>query len=152
MTPQEFDRQIRRLSDTYGAQHFKQERLTILWRKVNSYSAAWLERTVDGLIAHHRQAPMISDFEESISVERERNWKNRKESPLSEWNRNPTCLMCKDTGVYLCSHPAKGGLWGFRCHCPKGESDPRTGIPPYKQSHKDEGFVWQDMPVYRGIA
>lgn len=152
MTIQEFNAQIKRLSDTYGAQHFKQERLTLLWKRISNFSQAWFERTVDGLISHHRQAPMPSDFEEAISSERERNWKNRQEDGLHEWTGRAACTYCKDTGVYVCSHPTKSGMWAFRCACPRGLQDPRTAIPFYTETHQRDGYVFHEMPVYRGVS
>lgn len=79
MTILEFNEQVKRLSDTYGAQHYRQERLSILWGQVRDYGADWFKRVVSGLISLHRQAPLPADFGEAIALERERQWRREKE-------------------------------------------------------------------------
>lgn len=152
MNQAEFQTQVNRLSNTFGKTHFGSERLMLLWKRVQSFSSAWFQRTIDDLISTHRQPPLPNDFETAISMERERLWKEQKGETLYEIQAGYSCTTCKDTGVYVCHHPARGGMWGFRCPCQKGDADPRQAIPQYKQSHQDEGFFWLDMPTYKPVS
>jgi hypothetical protein len=150
LTPQEFDQQMLRLSNTYGAQYFKQDRLTLLWGKVKDYSPTWFKGVVDNLLSSCRQAPLPADFEDAISIERERRWKDRKHERLEVSTVSYMCKLCKGTGTLLCSHPNQGGMWGFRCRCSIGQNDPRRGLPMFTPEREQEGFTWHDMPVYQG--
>jgi hypothetical protein len=152
VTEAEFQKQMNRLAETFGAASYKGDRVTMLWRRVKDFSSHWLERTVDGFVLGSRQAPLPADFEEAISLERERVWKAKKSDGLHEVRASYSCGVCKDTGVYVCSHPHKGGMWGFRCHCERGIADAREAIPFYTETHQQEGYVFREMPVYRGTA
>lgn len=74
----EFNAQMKRLSDTFGAQHFKQERLNLIYGHVGTFSTDLLKRTVDDLIANSRYAPLPAEFAEVASAERERRWRDEK--------------------------------------------------------------------------
>lgn len=78
MSPQEFQTQVNRLSDTFGAHAYKTERTKMLWQDVRDFDAKWFEKLVGGLIASSRQAPLPNDFADAISWERERLWKIEK--------------------------------------------------------------------------
>lgn len=84
MKIEEFNAQVRRLSETFGAQHYKQERLTLLWREVKDFEAHWLEHVVDGMISSSKYAPLPADFYDAVSAERERRWKTEKEQHSRE--------------------------------------------------------------------
>lgn len=80
MTQHEFQAQINRLAETFGKNHYGNERVRLLWSDVQDYSGDWLKRVVDAMITGHRQAPLPSDFGEAISYERERQWRREKEA------------------------------------------------------------------------
>jgi hypothetical protein len=145
MDQAEFQTQIDRLAATYGKTHFGHERLALLWRKVKFFTGDWLRGAVDHLISSCRQAPLPSDFDELISVERSREWKAEKGDARFEINANYSCSFCKDTGAYTCTNSARPGVWAFRCHCQKGLADPRTNIPQYTQTHREQGFRYREM-------
>lgn len=72
MDQQQFQRQMSRLSDTFGANSYKDERIKILWREIQDFSIEWLARTVDHFIGSCRHAPLMPEFREELSKERER--------------------------------------------------------------------------------
>lgn len=149
MKIEEFNAQVKRLSDTFGGQHYKQERLTILWRDVRDFDRQWFERVVDGLIASSKFAPLPSDFSEAVSAERDRKWRAKKETTLVEWRGVPTCRFCKDTGIRMCLKDDAPGVWAFRCECDRGSADPRVQIPQWFDGYDRLGYLWTDLPVYR---
>lgn len=80
----EFNAQMKRLSDTFGAQHFKQERLNLIFQHVRDFSQDWLRLTVDGFIASSRYAPLPGEFADAASAERERRWQEQKSRSKQE--------------------------------------------------------------------
>lgn len=150
MSAQEFDQQMRRLIDTYGPQHYRQERLTLLWREVKDFDYRWLERVVDEMLGSSRQAPLPADFSEHVSRERERRWRLQKEQAQVEWNGTPGCRFCKDTGIRMCIKHGAPGVWAFRCDCERGRKDPRVKIPQWESGYEGLGYEWTDLPVFVG--
>lgn len=73
-----FNSQISRLSETFGPQHYKQSRMSIIWRDVREFSDAWLSGVIDKMISSSRYAPLPADFSECVSIERERIWSEKK--------------------------------------------------------------------------
>jgi hypothetical protein len=77
MNQQEFQNQINRLEKQFGK--YGTERCTLLWREVKDLNGPWFERVMDQLISSCRQAPLLPEFREEISRERERLWRMEKE-------------------------------------------------------------------------
>jgi hypothetical protein len=72
MRDEEFNLQANKLIETYGRPAYPPARLKILYDEVKGFEGSWFARVVDKLIADSRYAPMLSDFREEISRERER--------------------------------------------------------------------------------
>lgn len=87
MTQDHFKIQAKRLMDTYGKQHFSEERLKLIWLEVKDFADEWFENVCSGFIGYMRQAPMVTDFREACSIERERVWAREKiiNKRESEW-------------------------------------------------------------------
>lgn len=86
MNKQHFENQLARLADTYGAHHYKPERVKILWKALESFSDDWLTNQVSHFIGHLRQAPLMPEFQEAISHESDRlyNLKKREQTKEAE--------------------------------------------------------------------
>lgn len=85
MNQSHFQSQMNRLAETYGAMQYKRERIELIWREVKDFEDRWLEGVVDEFIGTCRQAPLLPEFREKSSIERERLYqiekaKNRVES------------------------------------------------------------------------
>lgn len=78
MTFGHFQSQMTRLSRTFGKFAFPEERASLLWREVQWFDDSWFTYVIDGVIGNCRHAPLLSDFSEAISKERERNWEEKK--------------------------------------------------------------------------
>lgn len=74
MTRQEFETQIQRLINTYGKSHYPEERIKLLWQDTCNYSVVWLQQTITKFIAESARAPLIVEFRQEVSIERERLW------------------------------------------------------------------------------
>lgn len=89
MNDNEFRIQLDRLRQVYGDRSYPEDRARLLWKAVAAFSGSWLARTVDSMIGSLRQAPMLSDFQEAITQERERNWAQERQqqgaSSYKEW-------------------------------------------------------------------
>lgn len=72
MTPQDFQTQMSRLTETFGKTPYGTERVKLLWNEVKDFDARWFERLVSRFIGDCRQAPLLSEFREAASRERER--------------------------------------------------------------------------------
>ncbi len=79
MTSESFGQQINRLAEAFGKGAYSNERVKIIWQKVEHYSPVWFEHLVSQFISSFRQAPLPADFDEHVSRERERHWKREKE-------------------------------------------------------------------------
>ena len=67
-----FQREMDRLVETFGGQHYKSQRLELIWREVKDFSDTWFQTIVDRLIGECRYAPLLPEFREESSKERER--------------------------------------------------------------------------------
>lgn len=84
MNRQLFQRQMERLAETFGAAHYRHERIEIIWREVKDLPDAWFTKTVDKFIGECATAPLMPKFREEIANERERNWNSVKEQERKE--------------------------------------------------------------------
>lgn len=73
-----FTKQIDRLAQTYGKNAYGEERVLLVWKEVKDLSDQWIEKVIDGFIGECRQAPLMTEFREQISKERERLWRIEK--------------------------------------------------------------------------
>ena len=96
MTQEAFQKQMNRLADTFGAQHYKPERLKIFWREMCALSDEWLERVVDRFIGYLRFPALLSEFSEEISRERERLWTIEKKRSQKEADRALSECYCSE--------------------------------------------------------
>lgn len=78
MTGDQFQAQIRRLTNAFGPNATSTERTKLIWREVADFGDAWFEKTIDGFIGNCRQAPLVADFTAAASQERERLWQVEK--------------------------------------------------------------------------
>lgn len=81
-----FEREMNRLVDTYGSKSYPETRVNLIWREVKDFPDHWMTRTVDSFIKYQRQAPMMSEFNEEMSKERERNHDSLKAVHKQEIN------------------------------------------------------------------
>lgn len=84
MTEQEFNTQVQRLVNNFGKQAYSPERALLLWREVNDFSGRWFSNTVDKFIGELKHAPLLPEFREEISKERERLWNQEKDNHKKE--------------------------------------------------------------------
>lgn len=78
MNKNSFQQQISRLVETFGANHYKPERINLIWGEIQDLSDWWMAKTMDRFIGELRQPPLMVEFREEISKERERLWKIEK--------------------------------------------------------------------------
>jgi hypothetical protein len=79
-----FRDQINRLAETYGATHYKDERIKIIWKELEEFSNQWLTKTIDYFIGNLRQPPLMAEFRDEISKERERLYQIKKKEQSKE--------------------------------------------------------------------
>lgn len=79
MTSAEFQTQMQRMANTYGKNAYPTERAQLIWREVQSLDARWFQYVCDLLISNNRQAPLVADFGQEASRERERLWRIEKQ-------------------------------------------------------------------------
>jgi hypothetical protein len=71
MNESRFAHQMNRLAKQFP-NAYSEERVKLIWREVQAFSDHWLERVVDRFLGELRQAPLIPEFREEASRERER--------------------------------------------------------------------------------
>lgn len=124
---------MNRITELFGIKHYNLDRVELIWREVNQLSDEWMVRTVDLFIGNKLYPPLMPDFREEISKERERLWNMQKRE-----EKKTACGISN----YLCSECTGSGLiWDeagcvFRCHCESGskriEKYPRLMRPNLK--------------------
>jgi hypothetical protein len=92
----EFQTQLTRLMNCYGKQHYNDERVTLIWREVSGFSVEWFGGVVDRMIGGSRYAPLVGDFYEAASIERERLNKVQKEKHAREAREFGTSVFSPD--------------------------------------------------------
>lgn len=129
MTEPEFQTEINRLASVFGGA-YKTERAALIWHEMQNLSADSFKRIVDKLIGECRQAPMIQEFREAASPERERMHSIRKSQRAAEMMSKivayASCSNCHDTGAVLARHKVDKSPWAFRCGCSHGRNEPRN--------------------------
>lgn len=75
----EFQVQMSRLIDQFGKHSYGTERVALVWEEVKEFNPQWFKKTVDKFIGEFRNAPLMPDFREEISKERERLWHLEKQ-------------------------------------------------------------------------
>lgn len=81
MDRKHFLKEMLRLENCFrmpNREFYGQERCQIIWKEVCHLSDEWMSRTVDLFIGMHRQPPLMPEFREEISRERERLWQTEK--------------------------------------------------------------------------
>lgn len=120
MDESHFQKEMSRLSERFGAQHYKQAFLRILWRDVKDLSEPWFTGIISEFIYCSRQAPLGEEFRDKVSRERDYQWKNNRPIDASSYDntlpKNPLCSYCKDVGVLV--HES----YAYRCCCSTGQS------------------------------
>lgn len=72
MTYLEFNAGMLRLKNTYEAKYYPPERVKVLWHEIQGFSSQWFMHVVDEFIGSMRQAPLLNEFREAMSKEREK--------------------------------------------------------------------------------
>lgn len=112
-----FQRQVERLKETYGAQHYKDERVKLIWRDVSEMKNEWFSSVVSDFIYSSRQAPLGDDFRLKANEARGKEWSNKLATD-SHKDFNPskyTCIECSDVGTLV--HEG----YAYRCYCYAGK-------------------------------
>lgn len=73
----EFNFEITRLSN-HWPRAYTDEFKKLLWKDIGMLSKEWLVSTIDRFIGSSRVAPMIPDFQEFATIEREKLWAEQK--------------------------------------------------------------------------
>lgn len=88
MTHEDFDYQMGRLMNCFGDKHYPKERQIMIWKEINSQTAAWMMRTVDEMVGCCRFPPLLPEFREAMVKERERVFSRRRnqDDPEEAWS------------------------------------------------------------------
>jgi hypothetical protein len=103
MTDIDFNTQYQRLVKHFGKTAMSEEKAILIWREVREYDASWFGRVIDHMIGNLRQAPIMVDFREWISKERERRWDREKrmhevdaKEAMSRYTPEQIKMMCQE--------------------------------------------------------
>lgn len=91
MNNHHFQKEIRRLSSTFGASYFTQERSLLIWDMVKSFTDEFLTQTVTAMLKSSKSAPLPADFEEFVVTEREKQREQEKAVEKDEARRFAGC-------------------------------------------------------------
>lgn len=111
-----FQRQIERLKETFGQQHYKDERVKLIWRDVSDLKNEWFSAVVSEFIYSSRQAPLGDDFRLKVSQERQKSWSDHlAKDTFDDFDpTKSTCIYCNDVGTLV--HEG----YAYKCFCRAG--------------------------------
>jgi hypothetical protein len=78
-----FDSQINHLKEIFGHQRFSDERCNIIFNEMKKLDRQVIEQVFKDLISNAKQSPVLKDFQESISRQRESGWNKEKKQHTS---------------------------------------------------------------------
>lgn len=107
MNPQHFQAQTNRLSDQFGHTAYGTDRRKILWKEVQDFSDAWFTKVVDKFIGEFRQAPLMAEFREEISRERERTHFSEKREHAQDAKDFFRCSYDAEGSRHICQYIIK---------------------------------------------
>lgn len=137
MTFEQFQLQMDRLGQTFGANHYKPDRTMIIWKEFRDLPEGWMRATVDRFIGEMRQAPLLAEFRTALVMDRDRGRAPGGVALKPEVDPSRIkCFFCGDNGVYIALHCETRDPFAFRCHCDRGLADPRVAIPHFKLPHR----------------
>lgn len=64
-----FAGQMKRLADTFGAKHFSNDKLDLIWERVKSFPDEWIQRTVNKFLMSSKFAPLPAEIIEQARIE-----------------------------------------------------------------------------------
>lgn len=126
---QDFSVQMDRLKETFGDKFYPGERMDAIFKLVEILDSKDFDNVVTGLIGRSRQAPLLTEIEESIKGFRKIH-SERLRREFQEWKATlPMCQKCGNSGGFRArdkiGNPFKYSCW-FNCTCTVGQ---RYGIP-----------------------
>lgn len=146
----EFSEGIDRLKDVFGDRAYSPERVKLIWKLVGREDRIFWHQCLDQLIGSSRQPPLLQEISQILYESRaKRSSETKKIAKEESWEFRYSCDFCYDNGVYLANKKGHTGEWAFRCHCEKGDFDPRKNIPQFKKAHYDQGYFWSDVTKSR---
>lgn len=129
MDKEVFIQQMERLKDLFGVKNYNPDRAQLIWKEVHQLSDEWMIRTTDHFVGTCRQPPLIAEFREEISKERDRLWRIQKSVHKTEAERVDLsrflCDDCTNTGLVVKDHDGQQ-FYAFRCHCDHGLKRPEN--------------------------
>lgn len=66
MTLEGFEKQVKRLEDTYNIRNYPKPRVEIIWSAIRHHSDGVFERAVTHLIATHKTTPLVPEIQKAI--------------------------------------------------------------------------------------
>jgi hypothetical protein len=87
MTDMAFQSGMARLIETFGKAQYSSGRAKLIWREVEKQADSWFAQVVDLFIGTLRHPPLVPEFAEQASAERERLWKAEKLREANEASR-----------------------------------------------------------------
>jgi len=118
----EFDKQIERLKNSYGANAYSSNRIELFWEWLNLLAAKDFESAVSKLIASERQPPMLNQFVELVLPKLQVSKKLQEEA--SAIGRKE-CAVCDSKGFVFKTMMSKklqrNYEYIFRCECEWGK-------------------------------
>lgn len=125
-----YQRQIERLKETYGQQHYRDERVKLIWRDVCELTNAWFSQIVSEFIYCSRQAPLGDDFRLKIGEERQKAFSDQlAKDTYDDFDPSKrTCIHCHDVGTLV------NEGYAYKCACGAGRKRAEK-YPLFKPSY-----------------
>lgn len=84
MTFEQFQNQVKRLANTFGAKNYPEERITVFWKEFKYTDYNLFQEAISRAIAEELRAPMISRLRDFVSVVRQEYYSKQKERNKKE--------------------------------------------------------------------
>jgi hypothetical protein len=122
-----FQREVERLCERFGAQHYKPGFQKLLWKDVRDLPNSWFSYVISEFIYCSRQAPLGDDFRVKISDARQKEWSDKlaKDTFDNFDATKKSCIYCNHVGTLV--HEG----YAYVCFCSAGQKRPEK-YPVFK--------------------
>lgn len=99
MNLNEFEKQMNRLTGTFGKAAYSEERVKLIWAAVRYSEPGWWASAVDELIGSSRTPPLMPEIRDAMTKERERSWAAEKRTNTRDAKEFMSFLASEDIAL-----------------------------------------------------
>lgn len=109
---------MEKLKRAYGAVKYSSERCSIIFENLSGLPIESFRNQVDTFIAERDKAPLLGEFKEAFAGQMLELKRQSVEKKLAHLDN---CVLCSNTGAFICYETETGNGFVFQCSCLRGK-------------------------------